>query len=206
MRRSSTKPAKPTFTSPAPRAANSRARSSIAVASPASPSAAVTSWSVRAAVRISQNTSGRTAPSAPIAGSLASMMSAPPSTAAIASAAVATLTRSCISVVVLQENSAGTKVGSNNCCDRSATDVRSQRLPVIPRSTFIAGAAHVWQFPRVHSRSLEVGDAKHNTCAFRNARVRQRRIERNWPRDRHRCRACWRRRRADVQVERARRP
>src|SRR6185295_4439460 len=85
-------PAKPTFTYAAPAAANAKAARSIAASSVASPMAAVTGRAVPTVARISCSTPSETAPSAPVRGSFASMKSAPPATAADASAAFATLT------------------------------------------------------------------------------------------------------------------
>src|SRR2546427_7915004 len=65
---------------------------------PSSPSAALNGWP--AAARMARRVASETAPSAPRRGFLASITSAPPSRAARASRASATLTSSCIGALL----------------------------------------------------------------------------------------------------------
>ena len=87
-----------------PGGAKARAAASIVASSAASPSAAVTGRDRRLRVNLGAARPIDTAPSAPAAGFLASMKSAPPSSAADASLALATLTSSRIAATVSSES------------------------------------------------------------------------------------------------------
>src|SRR4029079_12069907 len=118
MRSAAVIPAKPTLTSAAPAAANVAAICSMPASSAASPIAAVTMRVPATQAQMSRNTSADQAPRAPVDGSFASITSAPPASAAAASAAVETLTSNCIR---LDDRDAG-RSGSNFADHRGAME------------------------------------------------------------------------------------
>src|SRR5687767_15903777 len=88
----------------------------------ASPSAAVTGQALSTAATISRKVERSTAPSAPDAGSFASMMSAPPDRAATASAAFLTLTSNLMQSSGRSCSADSPSIGGRNWFDNQVLD------------------------------------------------------------------------------------